>query len=48
MERLCTVISQHWAKSAAEIKQAVVTDVRQFIGQHKVFDDWTLLVVKQL
>ncbi|MBN1889493.1 MAG: SpoIIE family protein phosphatase, partial [Thermoflexales bacterium] len=48
LERLCEVISRHWVESAAEIKQAVVSDVRQFIGRQKVFDDLTLLVVKQL
>ncbi|MBN1993233.1 MAG: SpoIIE family protein phosphatase [Anaerolineae bacterium] len=48
LERLCAVVSRHWAKSATEIKQAVVADVRRFIGRQKVFDDLTLLVVKQL
>jgi serine phosphatase RsbU (regulator of sigma subunit) len=47
LERLCDVVSQHWAKSAEEIKQAVVDDVRQFIGQQTVYDDLTLLVLKQ-
>jgi len=47
LERLCATLSQHWAKSASEIKQAVVTDIRQFIGRQKVLDDLTLLVIKQ-
>ncbi len=47
LERLCAVLSQHWAKSAAEIKEMVVADIRQFIGQQKVLDDLTLLVIKQ-
>ncbi|MBN2002296.1 MAG: SpoIIE family protein phosphatase [Anaerolineae bacterium] len=48
LERLCTILSRNWTKPAAEIKQAVVTDIRQFIGRQQVFDDLTLLIVKQL
>lgn len=47
LERLCEVITQHWQDSAEEVKEAVITDLRQHIGQQKVFDDITLLVVKQ-
>ena len=47
MERLCDVISKNWQLTAEEIKQAVVDDVRQFIGKQKVFDDITLVVLKQ-
>lgn len=47
IERLCQVISQHWQRSAVEIRQAVIDDVRRHIGQQKVFDDITLLIVKQ-
>ncbi|MBN2002911.1 MAG: SpoIIE family protein phosphatase [Anaerolineae bacterium] len=47
LERLCVALSRHWDKSANDIKQAVVTDIRQFIGQQKIFDDLTLLVIKQ-
>lgn len=45
--QLCAVISHHWAKSAEAIKAAVIADVRQFIGVQTVFDDITLLVLKQ-
>ncbi|EDN69403.1 hypothetical protein BGP_3541 [Beggiatoa sp. PS] len=38
---------QNWQKTAQEIQQAVINDVRQFIGEQKVFDDITLLVLKQ-
>ncbi len=44
---LCEVVKQHWQKSAKSIREAVINDVRQFIGQQKVFDDMTLLVLKQ-
>ncbi len=47
MDRLCEVISQNWQAPAQEIKDAVIQDVRNFIGEQKVFDDITLLVVKQ-
>ncbi|MEG3844969.1 PP2C family protein-serine/threonine phosphatase, partial [Microcoleus sp. herbarium14] len=47
IERLCQVISINWHKSAAEINQAAINDLRQFIGEQKVFDDITLVVLKQ-
>jgi sigma-B regulation protein RsbU (phosphoserine phosphatase) len=47
IERLCEVISQNWHDSAEQIKQAIVDDVKQFIGTQKVFDDITLVVIKQ-
>jgi sigma-B regulation protein RsbU (phosphoserine phosphatase) len=46
IERLCQVIKQNWQHTANEIKKAVIDDVRQFIGQQKVYDDITLLVIK--
>ena len=47
MEQLCDIISQKWHLSAQKIKQAVIDDLRRPIGSQKVFDDITLLVVKQ-
>ncbi len=47
LERLCTVLSQHWVQSAATIKEAVVADVRRHIGTQDMYDDITLVVVKQ-
>jgi serine phosphatase RsbU (regulator of sigma subunit) len=47
IERLCHVVSKNWQSSAQEIKQAVIRDLRRFIGEQKVFDDITLLVLKQ-
>ena len=47
MERLCEVISRNWEYTADEIKDAVMNDVREFIGEQKVFDDITLVVLKQ-
>ena len=47
IDRLCTVISQHWAGTAQDIQAAVIADVRCHIGAQKVFDDITLVVAKQ-
>lgn len=47
VERLCEVISENWHKSATDIKDAVIADVRRHIGIQKVFDDITLLVFKR-
>jgi sigma-B regulation protein RsbU (phosphoserine phosphatase) len=41
------VVSQNWHLSAEQIKQATIEDLREFIGEEKVFDDITLLVLKQ-
>ncbi|WP_449420079.1 SpoIIE family protein phosphatase [Phormidium nigroviride] len=47
LEKLCEVISQNWDGSAEEIKQAIIDDLKEFIGLQKVFDDITLVVIKQ-
>ena len=47
VKRLCEMVEQNWQQSAKEIKRIVIDDVWQYIGQHKVFDDITLLVFKQ-
>ena len=45
--RLCAVVGQYWAQPAEVIKEAVVADVQRHIGGHQVYDDVTLVVVKQ-
>jgi serine phosphatase RsbU (regulator of sigma subunit) len=47
LERLCQVVSEHWDGTAEDVKNAVVADVKAFIGKQKVYDDITLVVVKQ-
>ncbi len=47
IEKLCEVIKQNRQLSATEIKDAVIEDVRSHIGLQQVFDDITLLVLKQ-
>jgi len=46
-DRLRDIISQHWHLSATEIQQAIIYDVQQHIDEHVVYDDITLVVVKQ-
>jgi serine phosphatase RsbU (regulator of sigma subunit) len=45
--RLCEIVSCNWQHSASEIRQVVVNDVRQHIAEQKLYDDITLLVLKQ-
>lgn len=47
LERLCEVVSRHWQESAVAIQTAVRDDLQRHIGQHRVYDDITLLVLKQ-
>ncbi|MDY6937270.1 MAG: SpoIIE family protein phosphatase [Cyanobacteriota bacterium] len=47
LERLCEVVSRNWQRSATEVRRAVIADVRQHIGTQKVYDDISLLVLKQ-
>ena len=47
LDRLIEVVQQNCHKSASEIQQALISDVKGYIGQQKVYDDITLLVLKQ-
>jgi len=47
LECLCEVVSRHWDKSVNEIKQAVIDNVIAHIGKQKIYDDLTLVVLKQ-
>lgn len=47
LPRLCQMISANLDKSAQEIKQNIIADLRAYIGDQKVWDDITLLVLKQ-
>lgn len=47
MERLTAVLTAHWQDSAEQIKDAVVADVRRHIGDHPLYDDLTLVVMRQ-
>ncbi len=47
LERLCAVVEGHWSYTAEAIKTAVVADVKRHMGDQEVYDDVTLVVVKQ-
>jgi len=47
VERLCQAVSQNWHRTAKEIQQFVIADMRKHIGTQPVDDDMTLLVLKQ-
>lgn len=47
LDKLCITVQNHWQKSAKDIRQEVIKDVRSHIGVEKVYDDITLVVLKQ-
>ncbi|WP_242032803.1 SpoIIE family protein phosphatase [Oscillatoria sp. FACHB-1406] len=47
LERLCDLVRENRSLSAEGICRAVIEDVRRHIGKEKVFDDITLVVLKQ-
>lgn len=47
LERLWQVVVENRHRGAEEIREAVIDDVREYIGVQKVFDDITLVVMKQ-
>lgn len=48
LDRLCEVARLHVHHSAREIQQVIIADLKQYIGTQKIYDDITLLVLKQL
>ena len=47
LKRLSQVAAQNWQQSAQQIKDAVISDIHRHIDRQKVYDDITLLVIKQ-
>ena len=47
LDRLIDQLKGHWHESATVIHDAILTDVRHHIGDHKVYDDITLVVCKR-
>ena len=47
LERLSTVFRDNRGKNAEEIKDRIVADVKHHIGTQKMYDDLTLVVLKQ-
>jgi phosphoserine phosphatase RsbU/P len=48
LERLIALVRQHWALPAQAIQERVIADVRSHIGNCPVYDDITLVILKQL
>lgn len=47
LERLTGVVADHHAADAAAIKEAIVADVKRHIGRQVLYDDLTLVILKQ-
>jgi len=47
IDRLCEVLLAHRHKSAAAMRDAAIADVRRHISTQKMFDDITILAIKQ-
>ena len=47
IEKLCEIVRKNRQLSAKEIRKLVIEDLRRHIGKQKVFDDITLVVLKQ-
>jgi serine phosphatase RsbU (regulator of sigma subunit) len=47
LKRLWQVVVENRHRRALEIREAVINDLRQYIGAMKVFDDITLVVIEQ-
>lgn len=45
-ERLGTMARRNWTRPAEEIKQAIFNDVKQHLGDQKMYDELTLMVLK--
>ncbi len=45
--RLREVLQRHWSNSAEDVKRAVLDDLARYIGERFVYDDITVVVVKQ-
>jgi sigma-B regulation protein RsbU (phosphoserine phosphatase) len=48
LDRIQNVVVAHRQESAAQIRQALIDDLKRWIHTQQVFDDITLLVLKQL
>ncbi len=47
VERLVTIVQQHWQQSSADIRQAIIADVHRHAAERPLMDDLSLLVIKQ-
>ncbi|HIK37523.1 MAG TPA: SpoIIE family protein phosphatase [Geminocystis sp. M7585_C2015_104] len=47
LERLCEIVRKNWHLDCEKIRDAIVSDVKSFMGLRKIEDDLTLLLLKQ-
>jgi sigma-B regulation protein RsbU (phosphoserine phosphatase) len=47
IERLCRAAERHWRQPAERIKQGILAELRDHIGDHRIYDDITLVVMKR-
>lgn len=47
IDRLCEVIQAHWQKPSEDIVRIIIEDLQKYIGKQTVYDDITLIVIKQ-
>jgi sigma-B regulation protein RsbU (phosphoserine phosphatase) len=47
LEKLCEVVRQNRQQSASEIRKIAIDTLRQHIGTQKIYDDITLIILKQ-
>lgn len=47
LERLCRTLRHNWQENVVKICQTVITDLHTFIGKQQVYDDITLLILRQ-
>jgi sigma-B regulation protein RsbU (phosphoserine phosphatase) len=47
IERLCEIVKNNWQQSAKKIRELVIGDLRNHINKHTIYDDITLVILKQ-
>ena len=48
LERLCQLVKKNHQKSAGEIRKIVIDDLLMYIGDQKIYDDITLVIIKKI
>ncbi len=47
LDRLCEIISNNWHLDSEQIQEAIIADLKKFIGKQMIFDDITLVIIKR-
>lgn len=47
IDRLKRIVGQNYHKTSAQIRESIITDLHEHIGDYKIFDDITLVVIKR-